>query len=156
MAKHKYIETPEKMLEHFESYAKEVKADPFLVQDFVGKDGDEVYRKKEKPLTIEGFENWCFRNGIITDLGNYFANTGGAYAEYLTICSYIRRYIREDQVAGGMSGLYNPSITQRLNGLVDRTEQTIKEQPLFFEDAQIVENQEPSQLTPPGGDKLIN
>jgi hypothetical protein len=30
-----------------------------------------------------------------------------------------------------MVGQYNPSITQRLNGLVERQETTIKEQPLF-------------------------
>jgi hypothetical protein len=32
-----------------------------------------------------------------------------------------------------MAGIYNPSITQRLNGLVDKQETTIREQPLFPE-----------------------
>jgi hypothetical protein len=32
-----------------------------------------------------------------------------------------------------MSGIYNPSITQRLNGLTDKSEVTVKEQPLFPE-----------------------
>ena len=30
--------------------------------------------------------------------------------------------IRNNQIEGGMAGIYNPSITQRLNGLVERTE----------------------------------
>jgi hypothetical protein len=30
-----------------------------------------------------------------------------------------------------MAGMYNPSITQRLNNLVEKTQTTIVEQPLF-------------------------
>ena len=45
---------------------------------------------------------------------------------------FIREVIRRDQIEGGMVGQYNPSITQRLNGLKEQTESTIKtEQPLF-------------------------
>lgn len=131
MAKYKYIETPEKMWEHFEAYVKEVKSNPFLVQDYVGKDGDEVYRKKEKPLTLEGFELYCFRNGIISNISHYFTNLDNRYSDYVAICSHIKKTIREDQISGGMAGLYNPSITQRLNGLTDKSEVTVKEQPLF-------------------------
>ena len=131
MGKHKYIETPEKMWELFCEYRKEKKANPILVQDFVGKDGFEVDRKKERPLTMEGFEVWCFENDIISDLSKYFANTDNKYSEYCAICSRIRKAVRTDQIEGGMSGIYNPSITQRLNGLTDKSEMTVKEQPLF-------------------------
>lgn len=131
MAKHKYIETPEKMREYFEAYQKEVKGKPILVQDFVGKDGDEVNRKKERPLTLEGFEVWCDDNDIISDLSDYFENKGNRYAEYIPICRMIKKRVKKDQIEGGMAGIYNPSITQRLNGLTDKSEMTIKEQPLF-------------------------
>jgi hypothetical protein len=131
MGKHKYIETPEKMWELFCEYRKEKKANPILVQDFVGKDGFEVDRKKERPLTMEGFEVWCFENDIISDLSKYFANTDNKYSEYCAICSRIRKAVRTDQIEGGMSGIYNPSITQRLNGLTDKSEMTVKEMPLF-------------------------
>jgi hypothetical protein len=134
MGKHKYIETPEKMWELFCEYRKEKKANPILVQDFVGKDGFEVDRKKERPLTMEGFEVWCFENDIISDLSKYFANTDNKYSEYCAICHTIRKTIRTDQIEGGMSGIYNPSITQRLNGLTDKSEMTVKEQPLFGND----------------------
>jgi hypothetical protein len=122
MAKHKYIETPEKMWELFEQYKTYTKSKPILVQDFVGKDGDEVNRKKERPLTIDGFECWCYDNDIISDLSQYFANTEQRYSEYQTICSRIRKAVRTDQIEGGMSGIYNSSITQRLNGLTDKTQ----------------------------------
>lgn len=132
MGKNKYIESPEKMWEYFQRYKKEVKQDVILVHDFVGKDAEEVYRRKERPLTLEGFENWCADNEIIEDLGHYFANTDNRYDDYRTICSRIKKVIRQDQIEGGMAGIYNPSITQRLNNLVERTEvKEVKEQPLF-------------------------
>ena len=133
MGKNKYIETPEKMWEYFESYRKEVKSKPIRVQDYVGKDAEMVYREKERPLTIDGFECWCADNDIISDLSQYFANTEQRYTNYQTICSRIRKAVRNDQIEGGMAGIYNPSITQRLNGLVEKNETTIKEQPLFPE-----------------------
>lgn len=124
MPKHKYIETPEKMWELFEQYKAWAKYNPILVQDFVGKDADEVYRKKERPLTVDGFECWCYDNEIISDLSQYFANTEQRYTEYQTICSRIRKAVRTDQIDGGMAGIYNPSITQRLNGLIEKTDVT--------------------------------
>jgi len=127
----KNIETPEKMWEHFEAYREHTKSRPILVQDFVGKDGDEVNRKKERPLTIDGFECWCYDNGIISDLGHYFSNLDQRYSDYVAICSRIRKAVRTDQIEGGMSGIYNPSITQRLNSLTDKSEMIVKEMPLF-------------------------
>lgn len=132
MGKKKYIETPEKMWEYFLAYKKEVKSNPIKVQDYVGKDAEMVYREKERPLTIDGFECWCYDNEIISDLSQYFANTEQRYTEYQTICSRIRKAVRTDQIEGGMANIYNPSITQRLNNLVDRVENNVKvEQPLF-------------------------
>jgi hypothetical protein len=129
MAKHKYIETPEKMWELFEEYKNQIKTNPIKVQDYVGKDGDMVYRDRERPLTIEGFQNYCRRNvGCVHD---YFANTNKAYDDYSSICRAIRDEIRQDQIEGGMVNIYNPSITQRLNNLTDKVETTIVEQQLF-------------------------
>lgn len=122
MGRFKLIETPEKMLELFNDYKQYAKDNPIKVHDFVGKDGDEVYRLRERPLTIEGFENFCADKDIVGDLSHYFANTNGAYEDFLTICSHIRKKIRQDQIEGGMAGVYNPSITQRLNSLVEKTE----------------------------------
>ncbi len=132
MGKKKYIETPELLWEYFLAYKKEVKSKPIMVQDYVGKDAEMVYREKEKPLTIDGFECWCYDNGIISDLSQYFANTEQRYSDYQTICSRIRKAVRTDQIEGGMAGIYNPSITQRLNNLIERSETNVKvEQPLF-------------------------
>jgi len=133
MAKKKYIESPDILWDYFLQYKKLVKDSPILVKDWVGKDADQVYKEKEKPLTIEGFENYLEDQEIVSHLSNYFANTNNAYSEYLTICSRIKRNVRQDQIEGGMVGIYNPSITQRLNSLVEKTENTNTniEQPLF-------------------------
>lgn len=126
MGKNKYIETPEKMWEYFLAYKKQVKSNPIRVQDYVGKDAEMVYREKERPLTIDGFECWCHDNAIISDLSNYFANSDNKYSDYSTICHAIKKAVRNDQIEGGLAGIYNPSITQRLNGLVEKQETEIK------------------------------
>ena len=121
----KYIETPEKMWEYFEAYRAEVKNNPRAKTVFPGKDAIPQREPLERPLTLEGFENWCADAGIIEDLSNYFANTKGNYSDYSTICSRIKRVIRQDQIEGGMVGQYNASITQRLNALVDKQENQV-------------------------------
>lgn len=122
MGKNKYIETPDKMLELFKEYKKELKADPIIIKDWVGKDADKVHREKEKPLTLEGFEIFVADKGLNTELSHYFSNKDERYTDYVAVCSRIRKEIRNDQILGGMVGIYNSSITQRLNGLVDKSE----------------------------------
>jgi hypothetical protein len=136
VVKNKYIETPEKMWELFEAYRKEVKNNPRHITDFYGKDGEERIKPLERPLTLEGFENYVSDLDIISDLSQYFANTEQRYTEYQTICSRIRRTIKQDQIEGGMVGQYNPSITQRLNGLVDKQELKLeaKKLPEWFDE----------------------
>ena len=119
----KNIETPEIMWDLFKQYKKDTKSSPFIVKDWVGGMGKEVFREKEKPLTLEGFNVWCFENEVAGWIKDYFSNKDGKYSEFSAICSIIREQIRQDQVAGGMAGIYNPSITQRLNGLVEKIQE---------------------------------
>lgn len=133
----KAIESPEKLYEYFKQYKEHVKSNPFLVHDFVGKDGLSVYREREKPLTMEGFECFLYDNEIINDLGDYLSNKNDKYSEFSTICSRIKREIRTDQIEGGMSGVFNTSITQRLNGLVEKSESKVQiEQPIFGDETE--------------------
>lgn len=119
----KVIATPEIMWQLFTEYEEWVRNNPIKVQDFVGKDGDEVFRQKNRPLTMEGFENYVFNKGIASDLDQYFSNFKQLYTNYLSVCSRIRKTIRQDQIEGGMAGIYNPSITQRLNGLTEKIQE---------------------------------
>ncbi|WP_027378164.1 terminase small subunit [Chryseobacterium daeguense] len=144
MAKTKYIESPEKLWEYFCSYREALKENPREIVEqrkssvnfkfYSGADASELKEEIQEasnpiiripvqnPLTMEGFENWCSDNDIIEDLGDYFSNKKNQYSEYSTICSRIKRVIRQDQIEGGMVGIYNPSITARLNNLKETTE----------------------------------
>lgn len=123
MAKHKYIESPAKMWELFQDYRKEVKENPRTISEFHGRDGEERVKPLERPLTIEGFKNYARKNiGCVND---YLLNKDDRYNEYATICRAIKEEIRQDQIEGGMVGQYNPSITQRLNGLTDKQEHKV-------------------------------
>jgi hypothetical protein len=114
------------MWQYFVNYKKLVKETPIIIKDWVGKDADQVYREKEKPLTMVGFQNYLDDQNIITDVTDYFENKDNRYADFVRICSRIKRNIQEDQISGGMVGIYNPSITQRLNGLTDNVDLTTK------------------------------
>lgn len=123
----KAIETPQVMYDLFVEYRTKTKESPIIVQDFVGKDADEVERRKERPLTMEGFENFVADiDGMPDTLDHYFSNREERYSDFVAICSRIKRSIRQDQIEGGMTGIFNASITQRLTGLVDKTETKVE------------------------------
>ena len=122
MAKPKYIESPHAMWELFESYRKETKANRRRVPKATPK--GILYEEHEPPLTMVGFETFVSDSGFNTALDQYFANREERYSEYVSICSRIKSAIKKDQIEGGMVGQYNASITQRLNGLTERVDQT--------------------------------
>jgi hypothetical protein len=130
----KNIETPEMMWKYFLDYKTWVKHNPIEIEDYVGGVGKRVIRLKPRPLTNEGFNMYLYHNDITKNSFDYFNNKDGAYENYSMVCRAIKHEIRQHQIEGGMAGIYNPSITQRLNGLVEKQETTIKEQPLFPEE----------------------
>lgn len=127
------LDSPEQLSELFDKYKADVKANPRIKSVFGGKEFEERAEPLERPLTLEGFELFCFdRVGCVEE---YFRNKDKRYEEFTAICTRIRKAIRQDQIEGGMVGQYNPSITQRLNGLTEKVESTIiTEQPLFPEE----------------------
>tara|TARA_R100001244_G_scaffold132297_3_gene107954 strand:- start:3601 stop:4020 length:420 start_codon:yes stop_codon:yes gene_type:complete len=120
MGRTKLIKTPEALKALWEAYKKDVNDNPIRVQDYVGKEAVMIYRDKQRPFTMSGFEVYCFDTA--SDVHHYFDNTDGRYQDYRAICSHIRKEIRNHQIDGGMAGIFNPSITQRLNGLTDKQE----------------------------------
>ena len=116
MGKPKYIETPERLYELFEEYKANLK--PREIQKATPRGVVSEFHKP--PLTIEGFKVYCWKNH--SDINRYFYNVDGAFSDYVSICSRIKEEIRQDQIEGGMVGQYNPSITQRLNGLTEKQE----------------------------------
>ena len=123
------LNSPEQLYELFERYKRDVKANPRIKSVFGGKEFEERAEPLERPLTMEGFEVFCWDE--VGQVEQYFKNIDKRYEEFIPICSRIRKEVRRDQIEGGMVGQYNPSITQRLNGLKEQVEQTNIEQPLF-------------------------
>lgn len=127
------FKSPEDLWDAFCKYENWVESNPILVHDFVGKDGSEVYRRRQRPLVLEGFQSWLVDNGYIgfPDIDPYL---DGTYPEFSAISRAIKGKIRQEQITGGMAGIYNPSITARLNGLTEKQELKFVEQPLFGND----------------------
>jgi hypothetical protein len=122
LGKKNYIGVDE-MWELFLQYQEWAKATPVEVQDYVGKDGKEVHRKRERPLTLVGFELFVYniKNCVIAQ---YFYGGSGDYTDYKNVAERIRKTIQNDQIVGGMTNIYNPSITARLNGLKESVEES--------------------------------
>ena len=123
------LNSPEQLYELFIRYKQDVKANPRIKSVFGGKEFEERAEPLERPLTMEGFEVFCWDE--VGQVEQYFKNIEKRYEEFIPICSRIRKEIREDQITGGMVGQYNASIPQRLNNLKEQIEQTNIEQPLF-------------------------
>jgi hypothetical protein len=133
MAKHKYIETPEKLWEYFLEYVEKERNSPMLKREYVGKDGIEVDTPLQVPITFEGFECYLQDQNIIEDLGKYSANTDKAYTEYVTIITRIRQNCFVQNFKGASVGLFNANIIAKKLGLIEKMQTTIIEQPLFPE-----------------------
>lgn len=140
MAKKKHIHptrifrTPDELLKAFDKYKLDLKkqSKEWLKVQYVGKDGERVEDGQKVPMTMEGFERFCRNNyGCVN---HYFDNKEGLYDDFGTICSQVKKEIRENQIIGGLLGFFNPSITQRLNALKETTDVNVTtEQPLFPE-----------------------
>jgi hypothetical protein len=127
MAKHKYIETPEKLWELFKSYVLHEKQNPMYKTEYVGKDGRAELTALETPITFEGFECYLMDQGIIEDLGDYSKNKDGRYSEYAPIITRIRKNCFVHNFKGASVGLFNPNIIAKKLGLSEKveTQQTI-------------------------------
>lgn len=122
---HKMYESQDELYSVFEEYKADLHAEAqrWPRVQYVGKDGRRVEDYPKLPLTYEGFLIWARRNGKGT-LHHYFDNPKGVdgkgrYDAFREVCTHIKQEIRNDQITGGLLGVYNNSITQRLNGLTD-------------------------------------
>jgi len=119
------IESPESLWILFKEYVVDLKEreSEWLKVQYVGKEGERKTDPFKLPLTFEGFKRYCW-DVEVGSIEQYFTNQDELYKEYIGICSRIKTSIRENQILGGMLGVFNPSITQRLNGLADRSDIT--------------------------------
>jgi len=115
------FKTPDELEHAWKLYKKDllIQAADWLKIQYVGKEGQRMTDAMKLPYTMDGFEVFCYNNyGCIEQ---YFKNQDNYYSEFIPICSHIKKEIRSNQITGGLLGVYNPSITQRLNSLQDNT-----------------------------------
>jgi hypothetical protein len=130
MAKHnkggmhptRIFKTPEELEAAWQLFKENLKeqSKEWVKVQYVGKDGERVEEPQKLPLTLEGFNRYCYNN--YGEVEQYFRNKDECYDDFVGICSRIRQEIRDNQIIGGMLGFFNASITQRLNNLVDKQE----------------------------------
>lgn len=118
--------TPEALWKAFEEYKENLKeqSKEWLKVQYVGKDAERVVEPQKVPMTIEGFKRYCRTH--YGEVEQYLTNQDKVYNDFIGICRVIKDEIRENQITGGLLGFYNPSITQRLNGLAEKQEHTGK------------------------------
>jgi hypothetical protein len=132
MAKHKYIETPEKLMQLFKEYVLNELNNPMYKREYVGKDGDEKDTPLQTPITFEGFECYLSELEIIQDLGDYSKDDDGRYTEYAPIIARIRKNCFVHNYKGAAVGLFNASLIARKLGLADKTETKDTTEPRVF------------------------
>jgi len=123
------FKTPDELEHAFELYKADLilQAKDWQKVQYVGKDGQRMSDNIKLPLVFDGFEVFCYKNfGVIHQ---YFDNKQGYYDEFVAICTHIKKEIRANQITGGMAGLFNASITQRLNNLVEKIEEIVPDKP---------------------------
>ena len=127
----KYIETPDKLWELFCEFMQWVENNPYIKQDWVGKNAKQVERIQQRPITFVGFEKWLALNNVVSDLSSYERNDGNSYEDYLPILTRIRKICNGDIVEGSAANVFNASIAARVAGLVDKREVEQKEPRIF-------------------------
>ena len=116
------FKTPEELEDAWARYKEDLREQgkEWLKVQYVGKEGERVADAQKVPMTYEGFKRFCYDH--YGQVNQYFENQDGYYDDFMDVCSRIKDEIRENQIIGGLLGFYNPSITQRLNGLTDKQE----------------------------------
>mgnify|MGYP002725832917 CR=1 FL=1 len=133
MCKNKYLS--ESDIENiFNEYVKDVKDNPRMRVEYVGRDGQRVETPIERPLTMAGFYSFGYSKGVT--LHHYFDNPEGAYDEYRGITTRIRQRVRAEQLDGGLTNQYNSNLTARLNSLTDKQQVEHTTPPPLFPDVE--------------------
>jgi hypothetical protein len=113
---------PKELQQAWEEYKEHLKVEAlqWVKIQYVGKEGQRMEDAFKLPYTFDGFSVFCYNKyGTVK---HYFDNKENYYTDFGVICSHIKEEIRANQITGGLLGIYNPSITQRLNSLVEKVQ----------------------------------
>jgi len=122
MAKHKYIETPEKLKDYWEEYKKSLKIiDVPVTHPRLGM----IALPMPEPIHERAFNNWLVDN---YDLGErtvhkYFnCENDNSYSEYRATITYIKNDIFSHNLKYSAVGIYKEKLIMALLGLANKNE----------------------------------
>jgi hypothetical protein len=111
------IKNPETLWVNFLQYAEWVELNPLLEQNWAGKDGDEVFKRKMRPMLKPAFAVVCGYSEW-----NSISELKRKGQDYTQIISRIEACITSWNVSGSAAGFLNPNIIARVEGLSEQTE----------------------------------
>lgn len=128
----KTFETPDQLLKLWDDYKKSIDTKKETMEVATAKGPVKI--AIVNPYTRKGFESFVYRLQR-KHIHQYLDNDGGNYEEFLGVVTHIRNEWEDNQISGTLTGKYKaPNLVARLNGIVDKKEVTVKEQPLFPEE----------------------
>lgn len=137
----KSLDSPAQLWELACGYFGRVSGSPWNRRDYKGKDAFKVDIPTTAPFLWSGLEAYLFEEGICTTLKDYRTASrnedyrDGAYREFAEVVRAIDAIITTQKVSGALVGAYSPNLVARLEGLVDKSEETLilKETKVGFE-----------------------
>lgn len=114
---HKLFETPELMWEAACEYFQWCDENPIEVNDFRGKDAEEVILKKDRPYTLHGL---CLYMDVSTGYFREFKKD--CTKDFVSVVTRIEETIYDQKFTGASVGLFNHNIIARDLGLADKKE----------------------------------
>lgn len=117
MSKPKYIETPEKLWELFESYVNSLETITIEVPHV--KLGT-VKMDVKAPMTMEGFKTYGHTQGVTID--HYIKDSEGSYGDYRPIVTRIKERIFDHNFNRAAVGVYKENLIARQLGMTEKTE----------------------------------
>ena len=108
-------DTPLNMWNSFIDYRNYVIENPFLDEDFYGKDAVSRFKQKIKPLTIQAFSAYCQAGWRTFDRHNKLP-------EFEEVCEVIKANMSGYNIDGAAANMLSPLFISKIEGLVDRKE----------------------------------
>lgn len=122
---------PDEIIPTFLEYAEYVYDNPIeeeVIQKIkTSRDTEEIKHVKRKTMRVMSIGGFCVYAGITTQtFRNYEKDK-----DFFGVISRVRDFIENYQLEGASSNQLNPNVISRLLGLADKTDYTIREQPLI-------------------------
>jgi len=107
------VKTPEDMYQHFLDYKEYCKSNPKEVEVYNQKFDKTNIIRKEVPLTLNGFDIYMSKKGILGRVDDYLYNRDGRYEQFQEVMEIIGKEIWDEQYSGAVAGVYNLAIVIR-------------------------------------------